>query len=138
MRLKLGIYSGWKSGDVWFEFRQPPEWVQSSISAHASLVLQSIPASMPPSTPSVSLGDAIATAERTLGGVFNGHAPSLEFVALQDGSVALTHVVQVENATTGAWLEAFVDAHENKVQTVTDFVAKASCRCCSMNGAYDG
>jgi extracellular elastinolytic metalloproteinase len=76
----------------------------------------------------VSLEDAITTAENTLGGKFNEHPPTLEYVALKDGSVALAHVVQVQNDATGAWYEAFVDAHANKVQTVTDFVAKASCR----------
>ncbi|EIN12402.1 hypothetical protein PUNSTDRAFT_81599 [Punctularia strigosozonata HHB-11173 SS5] len=83
---------------------------------------------IPPSAPSVALEDAIKTAEATLNGKFNEHPPTLEYVALKDGSVALTHVVQIQDETTGAWYEAFVDAHENKVQTVTDFVAKASYR----------
>ncbi|KAJ7155333.1 Fungalysin metallopeptidase-domain-containing protein [Mycena filopes] len=79
-----------------------------------------------PSTPSVSLEDAIATAEETLDGTFNDHPPTLEFLALEDGSLRLTHVVQIQNADTAAWVEAFVDAHTNEVLSVTDFVTKAS------------
>jgi len=44
----------------------------------------------------------------------------------EDNSVALTRVVQIENAETGAWFEAFVDAHSGHVLSVTDFVTKAS------------
>ncbi|KAH8978811.1 Fungalysin metallopeptidase-domain-containing protein [Lactarius hatsudake] len=54
--------------------------------------------------PSVSLDDAIATAEKTLYGTYNGHPPKLE---LREHGY-----------------EAFVDAHDNKVISVTDFVAK--------------
>ncbi|KAJ7895239.1 Fungalysin metallopeptidase-domain-containing protein [Mycena olivaceomarginata] len=78
------------------------------------------------STPTVSLEDAIASAERTLDGTFNEHPPTLEFLALEDGSVRLTHVMQIQNAETNAWLEAFVDAHTGDVLSVTDFVTKAS------------
>ena len=38
----------------------------------------------------------------------------------------LTHVVQIENDETGAWFEAFVDAHTGEVVSVTDFVAHAT------------
>lgn len=37
-----------------------------------------------------------------------------------------THVVQIQNDTTGTWFEAFVDAHSGDLVTVTDFVARAS------------
>ncbi|EIM81848.1 uncharacterized protein STEHIDRAFT_103213 [Stereum hirsutum FP-91666 SS1] len=86
------------------------------------------PSTIPSSTPSVSLEDAISTAEQTLSGTFNSHTPTLEFLALEDGSAALTHVIQIQNDTTGDWFEAFVDAHENKVLSVTDFVSRASFR----------
>ncbi|KAH8984003.1 metalloprotease [Lactarius hatsudake] len=39
---------------------------------------------------------------------------------------SLTHVIQIHNKTAGTWYEAFVDAHDNKVISVTNFVAKAS------------
>ncbi|KAH9173732.1 Fungalysin metallopeptidase-domain-containing protein [Lactarius sanguifluus] len=78
--------------------------------------------------PSVSLDDAIATAENTLYGTYYGHPPSLEFVVKPCGFAALTHVIQIHNKTAGTWYEAFLDAHDNKVISVTDFVAKATYR----------
>lgn len=78
------------------------------------------------STPSITLEQAITTAENALSGKFNEHPPTIEFVAKQDGSMVLTHVVQIQNDETGAWLEAFVDAHSGDLVTVTDFVTKAS------------
>lgn len=103
--------------------RSPAYPVLSVLDAHRStLRLGTIPSS----TPSVSLEDAISTAEQTLSGTFNSHTPTLEFLALEDGSAALTHVIQIQNDTTGDWFEAFVDAHENKVLSVTDFVSRAS------------
>lgn len=82
---------------------------------------------MPSSSPSVSLEDAISTAEQTLSGTYNSDiAARLEFLALEDGSVALTHAFHIQNDTTGDWFDAFVDAHENKVLSITDFVARAS------------
>ncbi|KAI9428469.1 Fungalysin metallopeptidase-domain-containing protein [Lactarius indigo] len=76
--------------------------------------------------PTVSLSDAIATAEKALDGTHNGHPATLEFLIQPDGSAVLTHVIQIQNEHTGTWVEAFVDAHSNKVVSVTDFVAKAS------------
>ncbi|EIM86164.1 metalloprotease [Stereum hirsutum FP-91666 SS1] len=85
------------------------------------------PSTMPSSSPSVSLEDAISTAEQTLSGTYNSDiAARLEFLALEDGSVALTHAFHIQNDTTGDWFDAFVDAHENKVLSITDFVARAS------------
>jgi extracellular elastinolytic metalloproteinase len=78
------------------------------------------------STPTVSLEDAIASAEQTIDGTFNEHPPTLEFLPLEVGSVRLTHVMQIQNAETNAWLEAFVDAHTGDVLSLTDFVTKTS------------
>jgi extracellular elastinolytic metalloproteinase len=78
------------------------------------------------SVPSVSLSDAIASAETSLNGKFNEWPATLEYFAKDDGSAVLTHVVQIENDETGAWFEAFVDAHTGDVVSVTDFVAHAS------------
>ena len=72
--------------------------------------------------------DAITKAEALLDGKFNEWPASLEFVAQEDGTLALTHVVQIQNDETGAWFEAFVDAHSGDVIHLTDFVAKASVR----------
>ncbi|KAH9167272.1 Fungalysin metallopeptidase-domain-containing protein [Lactarius sanguifluus] len=79
-------------------------------------------------TPTVSLSDAIATAEKALDGTHNGHPATLEFLIQPDGSAALTHVIQIQNDRAGTWVEAFVDAHSNEVVSVTDFVAKSSYR----------
>ncbi|KAI9431679.1 peptidase M36 [Lactarius psammicola] len=57
----------------------------------------------------------------------------LEFLIQPDGSAALTHVIQIQNESAGTWVEAFVDAHSNKVVSVTDFVAKASYRVVPIN-----
>ncbi|KAJ7093265.1 Fungalysin metallopeptidase-domain-containing protein [Mycena belliarum] len=84
------------------------------------------PTTVASSTPSISLEAAIAAAEATLDGTFNQHPPTLEFLALEDGALALTHVVQIQNDATGAWVEAFVDAHSGNVLSITDFVTKAS------------
>ncbi|KAJ7874545.1 Fungalysin metallopeptidase-domain-containing protein [Mycena olivaceomarginata] len=78
------------------------------------------------STPTVSLEDAIASAEQTIDRTFNEHPPTLEFLALEIGSVRLTHVMQIQNAETNAWLEAFFDAHTGDVLSLTDFVTKTS------------
>ncbi|KAI0747225.1 Fungalysin metallopeptidase-domain-containing protein [Daedaleopsis nitida] len=69
-------------------------------------------------TPSVSIKDAIATAQRQLNGEYNAGKfpePQLEYVAKDDDSLVLTHSFQ-----------AFVDAHSGELVSVVDFVAKAS------------
>ncbi|KAJ7884574.1 Fungalysin metallopeptidase-domain-containing protein [Mycena olivaceomarginata] len=70
--------------------------------------------------------DAIASAEQTIDGTFNEHPPMLEFLALEVGSVRFTHVMQIQNAETNTWLEAFVDAHTGDVLSLTDFVTQTS------------
>ncbi|KAJ7271283.1 Fungalysin metallopeptidase-domain-containing protein [Mycena haematopus] len=78
------------------------------------------------SIPTISLADAITAAEQALDGTFNEHPPTLEFLALEDGSLHLTHVIQIQNEETNAWVEAFIDAHTAELLSVTDFVTKAS------------
>ncbi|KAF8624943.1 hypothetical protein AX17_006969 [Amanita inopinata Kibby_2008] len=82
------------------------------------------PTKIASSKPTVSLEDAIASAEKTVDGKYNSHPTTLEFLVLQDGSVALTRVIQIKNEQSGTWYEAFVDAHSGKVLSVTDFVAR--------------
>ncbi|KAI9443781.1 Fungalysin metallopeptidase-domain-containing protein, partial [Lactarius indigo] len=84
-------------------------------------------------TPTVSLNDAIATAEKAIGGTHNGQPATLEFLIQPDGSAVLTHVIQIQNEAAGTFVEAFVDAHANKVVSVTDFVTKASYRVLPFN-----
>lgn len=96
----------------------------SSMSALAYTVVTPPQAAIAPSTPSVSLEDAIKTAEAALGAPVNDHPAALQYLALQDGSVALTHVVQIQDNDNGIWVEAFVDAHNNKLLSIVNFVTK--------------
>ncbi|KAF9057048.1 Fungalysin metallopeptidase-domain-containing protein [Panaeolus papilionaceus] len=86
------------------------------------------PKSIGSSKPTLSADQAIAAAEKTLDGKFNDHPTTLEYVVKADSTAVLTHVVQIENEETGAWFEAFIDAHTGELVSVTDFVAKASYR----------
>ncbi|KAI0692817.1 Fungalysin metallopeptidase-domain-containing protein [Cerioporus squamosus] len=80
-------------------------------------------------TPSVSVEDAIAVAEKQLNGKFdadNFPEPQLEYFAKDDGSLVLTRSFQVRNEEASTWFEAFVDAHTGELVSVVDFVSKAS------------
>ncbi|KAF8886730.1 metalloprotease [Infundibulicybe gibba] len=79
-----------------------------------------------PSTPSLNVQSIIPNAENALNGKFNGHTPTLEYLVRSDGSIALTHVVQIQNDRMSTWFEAFMDAHSGEILSVTDFVDKAS------------
>ncbi|KAL0957837.1 hypothetical protein HGRIS_000022 [Hohenbuehelia grisea] len=86
------------------------------------------PTKIASSTPTVPLADAISKAEELLDGKHNDITPTIEFLALQDGSAALTHVIQIQNEETGTHVEAFIDAHSGELLSITDFVARASYR----------
>jgi extracellular elastinolytic metalloproteinase len=88
--------------------------------------LTSILANIASSKPSIPVEQAIPKAEQSLEGKYNDHPPTMEYLAKADGSVALTHVVQIQNDQAGTWYEAFVDAHSGELLSVTDFVAEAS------------
>ncbi|EIN12650.1 metalloprotease [Punctularia strigosozonata HHB-11173 SS5] len=82
-----------------------------------------LPKDIPASKPTLDLQTAIKKAEAALSGTYNGHPTTVEYLAKDDGSVALTHVIQIQN-DQGAWYEAFVDAHSGDLLSVTDFVTK--------------
>ncbi|KAJ7282429.1 Fungalysin metallopeptidase-domain-containing protein [Mycena rebaudengoi] len=85
------------------------------------------PKTIADSTPSISFEEARATAEKQLAGSHEGlPASKLEYLAKKDGSAALVHSFQVNNEESGAWYEAFVDAHSGELLSVVDFVAQAS------------
>ena len=63
-----------------------------------------------------------------LSGTYNSHPVSLEWVAKKDGSLALAHVVQIQNVVRHEFYEAFIDAHHGNLIQLTDFVARASVR----------
>lgn len=73
----------------------------------------------------VRAASAIRTAERAFQGAYSGHPTKLEYFAQADGSVALVHVVQVQNSDAGTWFEVYIDAHSGEVVSSTDFVAES-------------
>ncbi|KAF9008256.1 Fungalysin metallopeptidase-domain-containing protein [Cyathus striatus] len=88
------------------------------------------------STPSITVDAAIAAAEEALDGKYNDWPSTLEYLARDDGTAALTHVVQIRNEETGTWYEAFVDAHSAEVLSVTDFVARATYKVLPLTKEY--
>ncbi|KAF8056582.1 metallo proteinase 10 [Lyophyllum atratum] len=76
--------------------------------------------------PTLAIEILIPKVEEALDGKVNDQPPSVEFLVNEDGSVALTHVVQIRNEKAGTWLEAYVCAHTGQILSVTDFVAHAS------------
>uniref|UniRef100_A0A0W0GDM7 Extracellular metalloproteinase n=2 Tax=Moniliophthora roreri TaxID=221103 RepID=A0A0W0GDM7_MONRR len=80
------------------------------------------------STPTFDVQQAIETAEGALEGKHNDIEPTLEYLARPDGSVALTHVIQIKNDDARTWYEAFVDAHSGELLSITDFVSHATYR----------
>lgn len=89
------------------------------------------PAYIADSTPTVTLEEAISTAEALLEGTrlpSSDAAPKLEYVVLEDGSVILAHVVQIRNEDRTTWWQAYVNAHSGEVKSVVDFVAHATVR----------
>lgn len=106
--------------------------LSSLVSSHsdASIIgfLTLFTGTIPSSTPSIALQDAISTAEKALNGLLFNHPASLEYLARPDGSAALVHVFQIRNDSQDSWYEAFVDAHSGELLSVTDFVAHAEVR----------
>ncbi|QRV93479.1 extracellular metalloproteinase MEP [Ceratobasidium sp. AG-Ba] len=84
------------------------------------------PTNIASAQPAMSPSEAISAAQLALGGEYNGWPTSLEYFAKDDGSLVLTHVVQIENIQTADWYEAFVDASTGEIVNVNDFVADAS------------
>ncbi|KAF8880948.1 metalloprotease [Mucidula mucida] len=69
-------------------------------------------ASIAPSAPSITVEDAISTAERLLNGKYNDCEPSLQYI--------------IRNETTGTSYKAFVNAHSGELVSVVDYVARAT------------
>lgn len=78
------------------------------------------------STPSVTWKSALPAVEDSIGGQYNNHPPTLEYLVRSDNSIALTHVLQIQNETEATWYEAYICAHTGKLLSVTDFVAHAA------------
>ncbi|KAL1721756.1 Fungalysin metallopeptidase-domain-containing protein, partial [Schizophyllum commune] len=80
-----------------------------------------------PSTPSVDIASFLPDVESKLDGKFNNHT-SVEYLVKSDGTIALVHVVQIQNDAKNTWYEAMVDAHSGELLSITDFVAHAAYR----------
>ncbi|KAG7097947.1 hypothetical protein E1B28_005258 [Marasmius oreades] len=80
------------------------------------------------SKPTVDVNTVIPKVEDQLQGKINEIKPSVEYLALQDGTVSLVHVFQVQNLEAGTWYEAYVDAHSGELVSVTDFRSDGSYR----------
>ncbi|KAK7032139.1 hypothetical protein VNI00_013313 [Paramarasmius palmivorus] len=80
------------------------------------------------SKPSYDLKKAIQNAEETFSASHNAFEPTLEYLARPDGSIALTHVIQVRNDFDATWDEVFVDAHTGDVLAANSFIADATYR----------
>ncbi|KAK0439964.1 Fungalysin metallopeptidase-domain-containing protein [Desarmillaria tabescens] len=77
------------------------------------------------SAPSIAIDSMISKVEDAFSATYSG-MNSLEYLVQSDGSIALTHVVQVQNVTTNAGYEAFVDVHSGDILALTDFLAEAT------------
>ncbi|KAG6853681.1 hypothetical protein C0991_002324 [Blastosporella zonata] len=84
------------------------------------------PTKISSSTPSVSVDAAVLIAEAALDGTYNNYPAKLEYLAKDDGTAVLTHVLQIRNEAAGTWYQAFVDAHSGELVSVVDFVVQAS------------
>ncbi|KAL0569434.1 hypothetical protein V5O48_012538, partial [Marasmius crinis-equi] len=81
---------------------------------------------IPSSQPKIGAAKAVAVAEQLLDGKLELPKTTLEYLVQGDGSVALTHVMQIRNKAQGTWFNAFVDAEKGRLLSVTDFVAQSS------------
>ncbi|SJL18088.1 uncharacterized protein ARMOST_21660 [Armillaria ostoyae] len=78
-----------------------------------------------PSTPSIALDSSLVSkVEEILLGAYG--IMSLEYLAQPGRSVALTHIIQVQNDDANAWYKAFIHAHSGEIFSVTDFVSEAT------------
>ncbi|KAJ7352052.1 Fungalysin metallopeptidase-domain-containing protein [Mycena albidolilacea] len=85
------------------------------------------PSKVADATPSVSFDDAKTTAETALEGTYVSEIPNtVEYLAKDNGEVVLVHVLQVRNEEAGTWYNAFVNAHTNVLESLTDYVAQAT------------
>ncbi|TFK34236.1 Fungalysin metallopeptidase-domain-containing protein [Crucibulum laeve] len=78
--------------------------------------------------PTVEVSSFLSKIEASLGGKYNNHPTTLEYLARPDGTAALVHVVQIQNEEFNTWFEAYVDAHTGELLSVTDFTSNASYR----------
>lgn len=87
------------------------------------------------STPTISLQEAIKSAEETLHGTYvspsstvstadTGDNKFLQYLANPDGSATLVYAISVDNDNEGTSFLAYVDAHKGSVTAVLNYVAQ--------------
>ena len=81
---------------------------------------------MPSTEPSITAEEAVSKAEKLLNSQVNDVPLTIQFVAQQDGSLALTHVMQIQNDTTGTFVRAYIDAHSGDLVHMSDFITKST------------
>ncbi|KAF8678110.1 Fungalysin metallopeptidase (M36) [Rhizoctonia solani] len=90
------------------------------------------PKNVGPKEPTIDREKGIAFAEEVVGGKWNQSPVKLEYIARDDGSCALTYVVQVVGSD-GSWKELYVSAYDGKLLNVVDFVADSSYHVVPLN-----
>lgn len=78
--------------------------------------------------PSVSVDDAVTEASKFLSGRRTSAQPSLRYLALENGDLALSHVVRLTLDDNGHLVDAYVNAHSREVQAVTDYTVNLAMR----------
>jgi extracellular elastinolytic metalloproteinase len=94
-------------------------------------------ASISSSSPTISLQEAIKSAEETLHGTYTpppssasasvnteGDKKFLEYLAKDDGSATLVYAIPVSNDSTGTSFLAYVDAQKGTVAAAVSYVAQ--------------
>lgn len=131
--------SGYQEGDAAFAYlRQSANGLpfanavsnvafnQGKIASFGSSFIDTTTAKLADPNPTVSWRSVLPQLEESLNAKYNNLNATLEYYVQPSGDVALTHVIQLQNKETGAWLEAFIDAHSGDLVSVSDFVAHAS------------
>lgn len=72
-------------------------------------------------TPKLTADEAAGKAIKLLAAHHVGQAPALKYLALENGDLALAHVVRLTLDGNGHLVDAFVDAHSGDVHAVTDY-----------------
>jgi extracellular elastinolytic metalloproteinase len=85
------------------------------------------PSHVSSATPSITVDQALAAAEKQLSATRVADAPtSTEYFLTAQNEAVLVHVVQVQTANVANWFQAYVDAATGSVIGQVDFVAHAS------------
>lgn len=112
---------------VCIAFPLTPSLINSSIHIHLKAYFSN-------SVPNVTSQSVISVAETALNATYNNLPITLEYYVNANNAANLVYVFQVQNSTTGAWYEVFVDANTRQLVSVIDYVSKATVSnlCCTV------